>query len=945
MLAPLPSAAALVGREAQLLGLRDAFHASLQGRTVTLKVSGDSGMGKSVLMQQFLDELVQRGEAVVLRGRAYERESVPFKAVDSVIDALSRHLLYLEQGNEGVELPGDIGALAHIFPVLRSVPSIGKVAEGIVSNPQLFRRNAFAALRELAASLAKRRPLVVYINDAHWGDKDSAALLVELIRAPQAPPLLLVMTSRDSEGRTSSFLTHLRDHWPARSELRELAVGALAPEDGQRLALALLEAVDDDALATALVIARESGGSPFLIEELVRSNRGAASAEKATMAVLTLNQLVSQDLERLPDHARRWLEIVAVAGRPLPMPLVLEASGIEGTAVEKTMALVRSHRFVRSGLREGREVVETSHERFRETIVARLPPETLRERHGNLARAFEAAPRADSEAVAIHLLGAGQAERAVAYAERAAEQAADKMAFDQAARLFRLTLGAIPPSSTDARRLRRRLAKVLEWAGRSAEAARVYQAAAEGAPPLERAEVERAAAEELLACGQIEQGATMFHRVLAAVGLEAPRSTPSNLFWLAVYRLRLSLWFVLGSRFEDRAPEQIDPEDRARIDALSAACIGFAVTDPVLSTCLAARSLLMALQAGDGLQIMRAAVMQVSKHASTGGPVGRFERSLGEIASRLVGTQKHPAAMIFFHGVEGINLYLRGRWRKALEVLDGNISGRRGHERIAGWQSNSNVFSCWSLNFLGEHRELARRHALLIADAEQRGDMYTSVQLRAGSLAIVGLAADDPEMARRHAHEAIALWPRDRYLLQHWHMMFGEGEIELYLGDGAKAYARVERDTLPLKKSFLLEVQHMRAQTAFLRGRCAIASIDDGPALRRERVAEARRLAEELEAERMAWTAPFAAILTAGAASAEGDSIGTIRSLQAAIDLARDADMSMYAAAARYQLGGRVGGDEGRELTSQGEQAMRDQDIHRPDRMAATLVPVCSSSR
>jgi hypothetical protein len=105
---------------------------------------------------------------------------------------------------------------------------------------------------------------------------------------------------------------------------------ALAPEDGERLALALLEAVDVDALATARVIARESGGSPFLIEELVRSNRGAVSPEKETMAVLTLDQLVSQDLGRLPDRARRWLEIVAVAGCPLPMPLVLEASGIEG---------------------------------------------------------------------------------------------------------------------------------------------------------------------------------------------------------------------------------------------------------------------------------------------------------------------------------------------------------------------------------------------------------------------------------------------------------------------------------------------------------------------------------------------------------------------------------------------------------------------------------------
>src|ERR1700689_4878006 len=110
--------------------------------------------------------------------------------------------------------------------------------------------------------------------------------------------------------------------------------------------------------------------------------------------------------------------------------------------------------------------------------------------------------------------------------------------------------------------------------------------------------------------------------------------------------------------------------------------------------------------------------------------------------------------------------------------------------------------------------------------------MYTSVQLRDGSLAILWLAADDPARARRDVEEAMALWPSDRYHLQHWHRLYGEAEIELYVGDGAKAYARVDRDTRALKRSLLLEVQHMRVQTAFLRGRSAIASLEAQPAMR-----------------------------------------------------------------------------------------------------------------
>ena len=256
-----PSVTTLTGREAPFRSLHEAFQATLKGQPVTLRVSGASGVGKSVLVQHFLDELVRSGEAAVLRGRAYERESVPFKAVDSAIDALSRYLIHLEEQNKSVELPSDIAALARVFPVLRRVPSIGEIEEGAVSDPQLFRRDAFAALRDLFRSLARLRPLVVYIEDAHWGDADSAALLIELLREPNAPPLLLIMTCRESEAETSAFLMQLRDHWPKRSEIRDLIIGPLAPEDGQRLALALLGSSDDLARRRALAVARESVAS------------------------------------------------------------------------------------------------------------------------------------------------------------------------------------------------------------------------------------------------------------------------------------------------------------------------------------------------------------------------------------------------------------------------------------------------------------------------------------------------------------------------------------------------------------------------------------------------------------------------------------------------------------------------------------------------------------
>jgi serine/threonine protein kinase len=945
---PVPAAnpvqaSTLVGRESQLRALRHAFENVLAGCQMTVRVGGASGMGKSAVAQHFLDGLVERGEAVVLRGRAYERESVPFKAVDSVIDALSRYLIHLEETGESLVLPRDVWALARVFPVLRRVPAVsdvvGDIASQEVTDPHLVRRRAFSALRELFGSLANRQPLVLYIDDVQWGDTDSAALVLDLVRPPDAPPVLLVMTHRDNEAQDSPFLQEMGARWPEGAVAFDVSVGPLEAVDAQRLALARLDASDAPARRTALAVARESRGSPFLVEELVRSNLNSnARPDGPTLAVLTLDEMVHQRLERLPEQARLLLEILAVGGRPLAVSILARASGI-GDGVEEAIAEVGARRLLRAGLRDGHDVVETSHDRFRETIVAQLPMARLRDHHARLASALEAAPGIDAEAVAVHLLGSGQSERAAQFTERAAEEATAKLAFAQAARLFRLTLEMTPTGADEKRRLRTRLAAVLEWSGRSEEAARVYLAAAEGAPPLRRAELEQVGAVGLFASGHIVEGAVVLRRALAAVGLKTPGSALTAVFWLLVYRIRLALASLFGLPFEEREAGAIPREARARVDAMFAASIGFAFTNVILGTCMAARSLVTALRGGDRFQVMRAALIEASQHAAAGGKPGKLERTLVDIAAQLAERDNTPTAKTFFKGNLGVSIYLRGEWKKALEMLDESTASHETHDLRAGWVALAKMFACWSLNFLGEHRELARRHALILAEAEQLGDMYTSVQLRDGSLAILWLAADDPEGARRNAQEAIALWPRDRYLLQHWHLMYGEGEIELYLGDGAKAYARVEHDARALRKSLLLNVQHMRVQTAFLRGRCAIASLDAEPAFRRKRLAETLRLAGRLEREHMVWSAPYAAILKAAVANAEGDKSAAVAGLREAIELARAADMAGYVTAARHRLGSLLAGEEGEALVRAAEEAMIAQGIRVPARFVATLIP------
>jgi serine/threonine protein kinase/tetratricopeptide (TPR) repeat protein len=922
----------LVGREDQLEALRSALDVVSSGQAVTVRVNGSAGMGKSTLVQHFLDEVAAGGEALALSGRAYERESVPYKAVDSLVDSLARRLIRLEETEGPFAPPKHADALARLFPVLKRVPSFARIPEQPVDDPLRVRHEAFGALRELLGSLAQRRPLILYVDDVQWGDIDSAALLHEVMRPPEAPPILLVMTYRAEEASTSPFLTEMNERWPGAADLRDVAVGPLDQADVQLLALARMSgSPGEDAEHLARAVAREAKGSPFLVEELVRSNSARTAAADSTLALLTLAEVVRDRLARLPDAARRLAQVVAVSGRPLTLALLAHACG-EPRGMDDHVELLRGERLVRAGFRDGNEVIEPSHDRIRETIVEQLRADVLRAHHAALARAFEATAGGDVEALAIHLLGSGEAERGARYAERAAEQAAKQLAFDQAARLYRLALDTLPRTPDDARPLRAALAAALERSGRGAEAAKVYLEAASGAPQLQRIDLERSASGQLLLAGRTDDGVEVLHRVLAAVGMKAPRTALGAVLSLLFHRFLLAL---RGLHFEERGPEEVAPEDRVRVDALSAVAQGYSVVDVVLGACMQARLFRLALDVGDRWQVMRAASIQFAHLASQGGRIGKAERAAYAIAMRLSQKLGDPTAEAYFLTCRGLAMFHRGRWKEARETLYSRAAQTSNDTRAL-----NRTFGVYSLFFLGRVREQARRATQLLADAERRGDSYTVVNVRAAPLVDACLAADDPDAARRHIRIALATWTQNGFHVQHWKAMLWEAQIELYEGDGPRAYARLERDRRAFKRSLLGHAQFVREMTRFVRGCAAVAASLDAPeSTRRARLDEAQAIAKHLERQGMIWIAPLASLVHAAVANAEGDAATAATALRKAAERADAADMALYACSARHQLGCLLGGDEGERIRREAEAAMSAEGIQAPARIAKLMVP------
>ena len=755
-------------------------------------------------------------------------------------------------------------------------------------------------------------------------------MLLELVRPPQAPAILVLLAHREEDARTAPFLTELETRWPGAAESLDVPVGPLEHAEAKRLALALLGSADAPGQELADAVALESGGSPFLIEELARRSTRELLT---TQPKVTLEDVVTARLSDLPQNAGRVVEMVAVAGRPLLVSTLAAASHVE--SIDDTVAVLVAHRFVRSGMRDGRDIVELVHDRIRETLVAHLSPSVVRQHHADLAHALEATPDADPEALAMHWLAAGDGERAARFADTAGRQAAAKLAFDQAARLFRVCLEQTPasPASPDACRQHARLAEALQFAGRYEESAREYLAATEGADAEKRIEYQRAAADQLLMAGRMDEGAEMLRAVLGAIGMPTPRSPLAAVFWLLVCRVWLA---AIGVRFQDREPESVQRGDRVRVDALLTLAMGFSIVDVILGACMQTRHLIEALRKGDRLQVARAASLGAAHMAATGKRETRTELALVEMTRTISERDGRPEILVFHVGARGIGLWNRGRWREAQENLERAMS-----LHLPGFPGFSMVrlFDTYVHYFQGAFRETGRRMRRLLVDAADRSDLFTSVNARTAVGIWLSLVGDEPDHARREMSGALSQWSQKGFSLQHWQEMILGAEIELYAGDGARAYEHVKERQARLNASFLLHAGFIRAMTFYIGGRAAIASIGSRPELRRDRIAEARRLARRLAREYDEWTTALSLLLRAMAENAAGHRVAAIAVLRQGIERAEATDTMLYAQPARYRLGELLGGDEGRALIRQAVETMTAEGVRNPARWVACHMP------
>jgi predicted ATPase/tetratricopeptide (TPR) repeat protein len=438
------SEVALIGRRSELAELTRLWAAARDGgdrgerapaseAARIVVVAGDAGIGKTSLAAEVARRAHDHG-GVVLAGRAPEEALTPYQPF---LEAL-RHYFATAPLSELRAVVSEYGPeLASLVPELRRrAPDLPQPP---ASEAEGERYRLFEAVVGLLTAIALRAPILLVLDDLHWADRPTLLLLRHLARAPEPARLLILVAYRTEvtgEGLGGAVADLRRD-----GLLIQLDVGGLSERETVELVQMRTGEAPSHAFAHALHA--ETEGNPFFVEEIVRHlvqagvRAGAASASELQSFGLPegVKEMIARRLARLDAKTIEWLRVAAVIGRDFDVALLEQLVPLEEeqffAALEEALA---AGLLLESIAEPGR--YSFSHTLIRETLYEGMSTHRRARIHGRVGEALEAAGEKSLSALAHHFTRAASradAEKAIAYASHAGEEAEAILSHEEAA--------------------------------------------------------------------------------------------------------------------------------------------------------------------------------------------------------------------------------------------------------------------------------------------------------------------------------------------------------------------------------------------------------------------------------------------------------------------------------------------------------------------------------
>ncbi|MBW4438746.1 MAG: protein kinase [Pleurocapsa minor GSE-CHR-MK-17-07R] len=426
-------AASFVGRGTELSELTELMRESMIGEGSSVLVAGESGVGKSRLLDELRTVGLVQG-ALVLRGQAVNEVNAPYTLWRGIV----RWLVLLAEVSDQ-----EAGVLKALVPDISKL--IGRdVKDAPEVTPQVAQTRLLTLLLDLfqRQGAASQQPLLIILEDLHWADSESLLLLSRLCRIVANLKMLVVATYRDDE--TPEIAEQIRAAHSMRLE-------RLTPEQTAELTRAMLGAAgqNDELLS---LLQRETEGNTFFLVEMVRAlaeeagQLAAVGTGRLPLTLLTggVAGIVRRRLKRVPVFAQGMLNMAAVGGRYLDLPVIHQATGQSADMMNMCLSACADAAVLE--VQDG--WWRFTHNKLRDVAVADLPHEEFKALNRTIAesveRVYEISSKQNAELLAYYWGCAENAEKEEQYAAIAGEQAFRSGAYHAAAAYLQRALELQP---------------------------------------------------------------------------------------------------------------------------------------------------------------------------------------------------------------------------------------------------------------------------------------------------------------------------------------------------------------------------------------------------------------------------------------------------------------------------------------------------------------------
>jgi class 3 adenylate cyclase len=454
-----------VGRQREMEALKHAAEQAQAGRGQIVAVMADPGIGKSRLFYEF-KATSQSGWMVL------EAFSVSYGKASAYLPVLELLRTYfritsdddersLREKVNGKVLTLD-RELEDTLPYLLSLLGVDPDDQLAQMDPQVRRRRTLEAINRIMLRESLNQPLMVIFEDLHWIDGETQALLNLLVDAVANARILLLVNYRPE----------YRHEWGSRTHYTQLRLDPLARDSAEEMLSALL-GNDKDLIALKRLIVERTDGTPFFMEEMVQSLFEEGLLHRNEVVTLarpisaikvppTVQAVLAARVDRLQPAEKELLQTLAVIGRQFTLTLVQLVTLKSSDALEQLLSQLQLREFIYEQPAAGDVEYIFKHALTQEVAYNSLLTERRRAVHEQTARAIEGLYAHQLEdhysGLAHHYLRGNDAEKALRYAQLAAEQALSRAAYAEAASMLDAALKLLDKLPDGAERLRAELA-------------------------------------------------------------------------------------------------------------------------------------------------------------------------------------------------------------------------------------------------------------------------------------------------------------------------------------------------------------------------------------------------------------------------------------------------------------------------------------------------------